>query len=94
LAKICTKGQLHCFGESKAFKYDIWTSFITNNKFFIVPINVGIMESIILPFTTIRFRKILLPIPNNSIKLLNFIYNNWQEPITENWRKQTCKKVL
>jgi phosphorylcholine metabolism protein LicD len=95
LTKIVSKGQLHCYGDSKTFKYDVWTSWIENdNLYYIVPIKTGINKSIVLPFKTCEFRKTQLPIPNNPDKILNFIYNNWKEPISDNWRKQKCKRVL
>jgi len=95
LTKICSRGQLHCFGESKIFKYDIWTSWINEqNKFFIVPLGIGIDKSIILPFKKYNFRNINLLIPNNPEELLNLIYNEWKKPMSDNWRKQKCIRIL
>lgn len=68
LAKKCDCiGQLHAYDKNKLYKFDIWTSFITNNKLSIVPlINKALDKNDILPFKTIEFRKINLSIPNNE----------------------------
>jgi len=79
LTKICKKGQLHCFGESKTFKYDIWTSFIINNKFYLIPIiNGELNKSVLLPLKNYIFRDCCLNIPFNSKKLLTYIYQDWE----------------
>jgi len=95
LARIMRIGQIHCFGESKRFKYDIWTSFLLDDKYFLFPIiDKGIDKSLILPFKSKNFRKTTLFIPNQTEKLLDYIYNDWKTPISDNWRKHNNKKIL
>jgi hypothetical protein len=95
LTKILRKGQLHCYGESKTFKYDIWTSFLLDDKYCIIPlIDKDIESSVILPFITYKFRNIELLIPGNSPKLLDYIYKNWKTPVRLDWSKHQCKKIL
>lgn len=100
LAKKCrTTGQLHCYDKEKIFKYDIWTSFIIDNRVSIIPtIDGHITAEDILPFTTRVFRNIIVNIPNNPQKILNSIYDEWEKPILGNLNyrglKLQWKKIL
>ncbi|MFA5154233.1 MAG: hypothetical protein WC554_16910 [Clostridia bacterium] len=79
LSKICRKGQLHCYGQSKTFKYDIWTSFIMNNQYYLVPLIDGdLMPDTLLPLKKIIFRKVEFFVPNQTEKILDYIYKDWK----------------
>ena len=79
LTRLCKKGQLHCYDEKKFFKYDIWTSFIINNKYYLIPlINGELKKDFILPLKTQNFRGFDFMIPQKSEKLLNYIYIDWK----------------
>jgi hypothetical protein len=95
LAKICTIGQLHCFWKKIEFKYDIWTSFILNEQYYLCPIiNGEITKSVILPFKNEIFKGINLSIPNQPKKLLNFIYKDWEKIDYNLGGKNKWKKIL
>lgn len=95
LARLCMKGQLHCFGKSKIFKYDIWTSFIINKKFYLVPlINGDLNEEVLIPFKKEKFRNNEFDIPNQSTKILDFIYKNWKQMDYKLGGKNKWKNIL
>ena len=88
LCKVCMAGQIHFFGPSKQFIYDLWSSFICNNKYYLIPLFCkGIDSNLILPFKSQEFRKVILPIPNEPEKLLDIMYVNWREPVTNHFLK-------
>jgi hypothetical protein len=99
LAKYWEEGHFHCFGESKIFKFDMWISFIIDNKYSLVPlVDKDIEKDIILPFKSHIFRQHTLLIPNKPEELLNSLYDNWKIDIygCGNYRgiKNKWKKIL
>jgi hypothetical protein len=95
LTKIKINGQLHCFWKKREFKYDIWTSFIINEKYYLCPIlNGEIDKSIITPFKYNSFKNINILIPNNSEKLLDSIYENWKQIDYKIGGKNKWKNIL
>jgi len=95
LTRLCMKGQLHCFGKSKTFKYDIWTSFIIINKFYLVPlINGDLNQEILIPFKKYKFRNSEFNIPNQSTKILDFIYKDWKQMDYKLGERNKWKNIL
>jgi len=84
LSKICRDGHLFISSPNKENKFDLWTSFCIDNKYSLVPIyDNEIDSSIIIPLKTMIFKNYTFLIPNNSEKLLDLIYHNWERPILE-----------
>jgi len=96
LSKKCSNGHLHVYSPNKRNKFDLWTSFILDNKYSIVPIvDAEIDSSLILPFKTTLFRQYSFLIPNNPPKYLSSIYENWTIPILDKkGTKNKWKKLL
>lgn len=95
LARLCRKGQLHCWGKSKIFKYDIWTSFIINDKFYLVPLIDGeLNKEILIPFKSHIFRNCSFDIPNKPQEILNFIYSNWKKLDFSLGERYKWKRIL
>lgn len=94
LSKICSNGHLHVYSPNKRNKFDFWTSFIIENKYYLVPLIEGeISSEIILPLRTIDFKNMKFPIPNKPENCLDSIYSNWKHPdlinkgIISKWKK-------
>jgi phosphorylcholine metabolism protein LicD len=82
LSKICGNGHLHIWSPNKRSKFDLWTSYISEDKYYLIPLINGIVQSsIILPFKEINFKGQNFLIPNQPEVLLNTTYNNWETPI-------------
>lgn len=100
LAKKCKcVGQLHSYSQSKTFKFDVWTSFIINNKISIVPLVDKIINiQSILPFKNYNFRNVNILIPNQPIDILEITYTNWKNPVysigNERGIRNKWKKIL
>ena len=96
LSKICCTGQIHVYSPNKRNKFDLWTSFIIDNKYYLIPLIAGAMEaSLILPLKEITFKNQNLLIPNQSKNVLNTIYRNWEVPILEDkGLNQQWKKII
>lgn len=97
LSKICSNGHLHVWSPNQRHKFDLWTSFIINNKYSIVPlVDAEIDSSVIIPLQTQIFKNNNFLFPAHPELFLNHIYNNWQTPIfgyTRGLKKQ-WKKLL
>jgi phosphorylcholine metabolism protein LicD len=94
LIKAKKNGQIHCSSMSDNFVFDIWTSFIANQRLYLIPSNNSYSSTSIVPFQKIIFLNYEFNIPNDSSSLLNELYYNWQTPMTENYRKFELIKIL
>lgn len=97
LSKICSNGHLHVWSPNKRSKFDLWTSYISKNKYYLIPLIDGnVQSSTILPLKESTFKGQNFLIPNQPEILLDTTYNNWRTPIliyTEGL-KNTWKKIL
>ena len=94
LGKVCCNGQLHVYSPNRRNKFDLWSSYISEDKFYLIPLFDGDMDSsIITPLKQIKFRSCDLLIPNKSELFLDNTYKNWKLPILDNkgliksWKK-------
>ena len=85
LSKICSNGHFHAYSPNRRNKFDMWTSFIIEGKYYIVPLIDGIKEDqIINPLKPINFKNQNFLIPNKPEKLLDLLYKDWKNPILDN----------
>lgn len=94
LKKIKQNGQVHCKGLTDNFIFDIWTSYISENNFYLMPSDKIYDCKLIMPLKTICFKNKSFNIPNNSEKLLNELYTDWTKPIQDNYRNFNITKIL
>ena len=97
LSKICGNGHLHVWSPNKRNKFDLWTSYISENKYYLVPLIDGnIQSSVILPLKEVIFKNQKFLIPNQPETLLDSTYNNWKTPIMiyNEGLKRKWKKIL
>jgi len=96
LSRLCNKGQMHVYSPNRKHKYDVWTSWITEDKFYLSPLFNGDTDSsIITPLKTTKFRSCDLLIPNKPEIFLDNTYLNWKTPILDGkGLKKTWKKIL
>jgi len=69
--------------------FDIWTSWIENDKYFILPRGNVCDTDIIFPLKPYIFRNEEFLIPNNSELLMDLLYRDWKNTILkeENYNK-------
>jgi hypothetical protein len=96
LSKVCSNGHLHVWSPNKRNKFDLWTSYILNNKYYLVPLFDGKIDtSIILPLKQLTFKQQNFLIPNQSELFLDAAYQNWKTPILDNkGLKLQWKKII
>lgn len=96
LSKICGNGHIHIYSPNKRNKFDLWTSFILEDKYYVIPIiNGTLAPSMIIPLKESKFKNQPILIPNQSELVLDAIYNTWKIPILENkGLKHTWKKII
>ncbi len=90
------RGQLRVSSSNKKTVVDIWTSWIENGEYNIVPYRkIGIPEDV-LPLGKKIFYSETFSIPNNSKKILNQIYKTWEIPVKRDgeWSNLTMWKGL
>jgi len=84
LSKICGNGHIHVYSPNKRNKFDLWTSFILNDKFSLVPLfDSTLNSSLILPLKQITFKTKNFLIPNQAENFLNATYLDWKIPLLE-----------
>jgi hypothetical protein len=87
------RGWLKIYSPNKKHYVDLWTSFIINNRFYLIPVfNGEIKAQIICPFKTINFKGENFLIPNNAEKFLDIHYQDWQVPIFNFPGSKMCKR--
>lgn len=74
--------------------FDLWTSWIENDMYYLIPQVNGVNKNIILPFKTINFKGHNFLVPNQSEELLNHIYVNWQVEIPSKYLKSPTQILL
>jgi len=97
LSKICGNGHLHVWSPNKRNKFDLWTSYISEDKYYLIPLIDGnVQSSIILPLKEAIFKEQNFLIPNQPELFLDAIYNNWKTPILiyNEGIKNKWKKIL
>lgn len=80
LRTMKTRGIKIVFNESK---FDMWTSYIIQEKVYLKPFGYVCDKKTLLPLQDLKFRNEVFLIPNNSRELLDKIYVTWQKPITK-----------
>jgi len=75
-------GQMHVKSPNSLALLDVFSSWITNNKYYLCPhIQGQLIKSDITPFISSKIRNINFVVPKNSEKLLENIYgNSWKIP--------------
>jgi len=48
LSRLCDKGQMHVYSPNRTHKYDMWTSWIAKDKFYLSPLFDGDVDSSII----------------------------------------------
>jgi len=96
LSKICGSGHIHVYSPNKRNKFDLWTSFILEDKYYLAPlINGTLNPSMIIPLKESIFKTKSFLIPNQPELVLDAVYNTWNTPILDNKGiKHTWKKII
>jgi len=98
ISKICDSGQFHLYSPNKRHKIDVWTSFVENDKYYLVPVIDGeISVSNIFPLQSINFKGHLFLAPKNYNTFLTFMYNDWKTPLARkegNKRDRKWKHII
>ena len=85
-------GHAHVWNKKRTACIDVFTSWIENDKYYLVrKINGEFNKNILEPFLLRKLRGKLFRTPNGSIRLLKYWYNNWEEKLEKNY--SNCKKV-
>jgi len=85
--RIKTASHLHVWSPSKHLRIDLWISWIgeDENYYLAWTIDGEFKKEDILPFKIVEFKGLNFPLINNYEKYLKFMYNDWQNPKSENW---------
>jgi len=91
--RIKTMSHLHVYSPSKAFRTDLWISWVDNEeKYHIIWTVAGDIDStMILPFKTVEFKSQKLLQMNDPERFLHEHYPNWKVPLDgteKNWAKR------
>lgn len=78
------RGQLHVRVPNGSLVVDIFTSWISNNMYNLVPFGELCSKDIIYPFKSCLLRNAYFEIPNQSEVLLNILYKDWMNSIPKN----------
>jgi hypothetical protein len=74
-------GQIQCYVPNTTVVFDVWTSFIINDRYYLVSGINELNSSIISPLKEYNFKNIKVLIPNKSEEWLNYLYKNWKSPL-------------
>lgn len=87
-------GQTHVFSPDKSILVDLWTSWIENDKYYLINAHNGFWhKDIVLPLKIIQMEEQEFYIPNNPIPLLQFDYGLWDvDPQVAAWKP--CDRKL
>lgn len=97
LAKsFVNSGQTHIYFPKGHRISDLWASWINKEGKWCLSACMGLYwivgdKSILLPIKKIKFRTVMINVPNNSIKCLELTYNNWERVLEENYGKMVKK---
>lgn len=78
---------IDCGAISDKFIFDIWSSYIENNVFYLAPFKQSFNISTFIPLKETIFKNTIFKIPNNPKIFLNDFYKNWKSPIITDFRK-------
>jgi hypothetical protein len=79
-----TGGKYHITSLSNKNWFDLWISWINNNRYYLIPtISGNIKENIVLPLKSYSFYDYKFLIPQQSEILLDSLYRNWKIPSYE-----------
>jgi hypothetical protein len=83
------RGQMHVKVPNGSLVVDVFTSWISNEKYNLIPFGEICSEDIIYPFKSSMLRCVKFEIPNQSEKLMDILYRNWKNliPKDENYLK-------
>jgi len=89
-------GQLRVSSLDKKTVVDVWTSWIENNEYHIIPRRKIGNKNDIFPLIKKQFKGHEFNIPNNSEKILDTMYVDWKHPISKklNYNKSEIWKPL
>lgn len=73
---------------------DIWTSFVSKNKLYLVNAFDGNIPNYATPLKMTQFKGYNFYIPNEPDKLLTAIYKDWKTPIKEDFCIIKGRKIL
>jgi len=90
------RGQMHVKVPNGSLVVDIFTSWIENNRYNLIPFGDICSKDIIYPFKTCLLRNGYLEVPNQSNILLNILYKDWRNPISkdQNYLKKPKRSTL
>jgi phosphorylcholine metabolism protein LicD len=78
---------IDCGAISDKFYFDIWSSYIENNVFYLAPFKQVFKSDTFIPLKEINFKGTLFKIPNNPEIFLEAFYKSWKTPIQTDYRK-------
>lgn len=90
------RGQMHVRVPNGSLVVDVFTSWISNGKYNLIPFGEICSEDIIYPFKSSVLRCQKIQIPNQSEKLMDILYKDWKNPISkdENYLKLPKRSTL
>lgn len=75
-----TRGIKVKFNDSK---FDMWTSYIDNENFYLKPFGKICSKDKVLPMKELKFRNEVFLVPKDSEYVLNVIYTTWKKPLSK-----------
>jgi len=75
------RGQMHIRVPNGKFVVDVFTSWISNDKYNLVPFGELGNSDLIYPFKNGILRNVEFDIPNKSEELFDILYKDWKNPI-------------
>ncbi|MFA5048531.1 MAG: LicD family protein [Patescibacteria group bacterium] len=89
-------GQTHILSPDKKIIVDVWSSWIENDKYYLInSINGYFHKDILLPFKTVKLEHNSFLIPNQTIPLLQYDYGTWDvDPKYRAWEPKDRSLVF
>jgi hypothetical protein len=90
------RGQMHIRVPNGKFVVDVFTSWVENDKYYLVPFGEICSASYIYPFKIDILRNVDFLIPNKSEELLDILYKDWNNSIKkeDNYLKLPKRSIL
>lgn len=90
------RGQMHVRVPNGSLVVDVWTSYIRNGRYCLIPFGDLCSKDVIYPFKLSLLRNLYLEVPNQSEILLDILYKDWKNPITkdENYLKKPKRGTI
>lgn len=87
-------GQTHILSSNKRLIVDLWSSWIEDNKYYLINQFSGqLTEDMILPFTKVTLRGVEFLAPKELDIILTFSYGNWRL-LDKDWKCTRKKSYL